>query len=462
MARRLFGCVVLGVSLLGAAACDPRSYPKDLPSTTELGSPRGYRIARSIIHLHSPFSHDACDGNGLPGGVPNESCYQDLRTALCTLRIDFANLTDHPAHMDEFEFPDLLLQRAGDVIEDGAFGPVANHVYCDNGAAPVMTVGFEDELMPYEMEQHLAPDQPTRDQLYNTNTPATVALLQGTANAVTGIAHTESKDTSYLLGLGMDSVEIYNIHANLDPDIRSEFLGLPPLDGGLALLSYIVNPTVVPVPDLSFLSYFLLSPIYFEKWNTLTDAGLHVTGTAGSDSHQNVLALTAPDGERMDGHRRLLKWISNHLLVNDVTFADEKDAVRNERNFVVVEGLGSPVGYDFYADAGPNVVGMGETGTLVPGATTIHVPLPTLHPSAPTGGPADEVTIKLKHVLPGGQDEVVATSTDAPLDFAVTAPGAYRAEIWMVPNHLTPYLGPTPETYLVSTPWILTNHLYLQ
>ncbi|HRI17631.1 MAG TPA: hypothetical protein PL196_03830, partial [Burkholderiaceae bacterium] len=134
---------------------------------------------------------------------------------------------------------------------------------------------------------------------------------------------------------------------------------------------------------------------------------------------------------------------------------------------IVVQGdlsqqLGSPVDHDFYADTGTSVVGMGETGSLVPGSTTIHVPLPTLHPSAPTGGPADEITIKLKHVLPGGQDEIVATSTDAPLDFDATAPGAYRAEIWMVPNHLTPYLGPTPETYLVPTPWILTNHLYLQ
>ncbi|MFN7951426.1 MAG: hypothetical protein U0610_06855 [bacterium] len=454
--------LVLAATLLFAAACDPRTFPKDLPPSDELGSPRGYQIARSIIHLHSPFSHDACDNNGLPGGVVNESCYQDLRYAMCELHIDFANLTDHPAHMDEFEFPDLLLPRGGDVIEDGPFGPVANHVSCDNGAAPILTVGFEDELMPYGMERHLAPDQPTRDQLYNDSSPATVSLLQGTAQAVAGIAHTESKPTDYLLGLGMDSIEIYNIHANLDPDIRQEFLGLPPLDGGLALLPYILNPTSVPVPDLSFLSYFVLSPIYFEKWNTLTAAGLHVTGTAGSDSHQNVLALTAPDGERMDQHRRLLKWISNHLLVSERSLDAEKDAARNERNFVVVEGLGSPVGYDFYATAGGNTVGMGDTGAFVPGDTTIHVPLPTLHPSAPGGGPADLVTIKLKRVLPGGLDELVATSDDAPLDFAATEPGAYRAEIWMVPNHLLPHLGPTPDAYLVPTPWILTNHLYLQ
>jgi hypothetical protein len=461
MARRISGWSIAGLLLL-AVACDPRTYPTDLPPSSELGSPRGWTIARSIVHLHSPYSHDACDNNGLPGGVVNEQCYQDLRYAMCELHLDFANVTDHPAHMDEYEFGDLLLPRDGDVLEDGPFGvPVVNHVSCDNGATPKMTVGFEDELMPYGMVQHLAPDQPTRDQLYNDSSAATVTLLKNVADAAAGIAHTESKDTNYLLTLGMDSIEIYNIHANLDPDIRQQYLGLPPLDAALSLIPYIVNPTTVPVSDLFFLSWFQLTPVYFEKWDTLTDAGLHVTGTVGNDSHENVLPLTAPDGERMDSHRRVNKWISNHFLVHDMTLDEEKDAARNERNFVVVEGLGSPVGYDFYATAGSATIGMGETAALVPGNTTIHVPLPTLHPTAPAGGPADVVTIKLKHVLPGGQDEIVATSTDAPLDFAATQPGAYRAEVWMVPNHLTPYLGPTPDTYLVPTPWILTNHLYL-
>ncbi len=460
MARRSSSWSLVSLLLL-AAACDSRTYPKDLPPSSELGSPHGWTIARSIIHLHSPYSHDACDNNGLPGGVVNEQCYQDLRYAECELHLDFANLTDHPAHMDEYEFPDLLLPRTGDVLEDGPYGPVVNHVSCDTGATPQMTVGFEDELMPYGMVQHLAPDQPTRDQLYNDNSASTVALLKSVSSAVAGIAHTESKDTNYLLSLGMDSIEIYNIHANLDPDIRQQYLGLPPYDGGLALLPYILNPTAGPVPDLSFMSYFTLTPIYFQKWDTLIDAGLHTTGTVGNDSHENVLALTAPDGERMDSHRRINKWISNHLLVHAMTLDEEKDAARHERNFVVVEGLGSPVGYDFYATSGSTTIGMGETTALVAGDTTIHVPLPTLHPTAPAGGPADVVTIKLKHVLPGGTDEIVATSTDAPLDFQPTATGAYRAEVWVVPNHLTPYLGPTPAQYLVEWPWILTNHLYL-
>lgn len=175
-----------------------------------------------------------------------------------------------------------------------------------------------------------------------------------------------------------------------------------------------------------------------------------------------MLALTAPDGERMDGHRRLLKWISNHLLVNDVTFADEKDAVRNERNFVVVEGLGFTVATTSTPTPAAAWSAWARPARWCRARRPSTCRYPPLHPSAPGGGPADELTIKLKRVLPGGQDEVVATGVDASLAFAPTAPGAYRAEVWMVPNHLTPHLGPTRETYLVPTPWILTNHLYLQ
>lgn len=109
-----------------------------------------------------------------------------------------------------------------------------------------------------------------------------MALLQGMANAVAGVAHTKSKDTSYLLDLGMDSVEVPTFTPTSIPTSAPSSWASAARRRAGAALPYIVNPTVVPVPDLAFLSYFLLSPIYFEKWNTLTDAGLHVTGTAAA------------------------------------------------------------------------------------------------------------------------------------------------------------------------------------
>src|SRR6476659_244901 len=95
-----------GLLLCGLLAACGASMPttklpewqKSLPpaSVIATGSARGFTTARGIVHLHSPYSHDACDG--MPrdaAGTPNEPCLQHLRAALCTDKIDFAALTDH-------------------------------------------------------------------------------------------------------------------------------------------------------------------------------------------------------------------------------------------------------------------------------------------------------------------------------------------------------------------------------
>ena len=49
-------------------------------------SPGGRAWRRGIVHLHSHYSHDACDGNPMPDGVPDEACLQDLRSGLTFAR----------------------------------------------------------------------------------------------------------------------------------------------------------------------------------------------------------------------------------------------------------------------------------------------------------------------------------------------------------------------------------------
>jgi hypothetical protein len=51
--------------------------------------------------MHSAYSHDARDEEGLKRGVPNAACIADLRAAPCKTKYDFVALTDHPAHMNE-------------------------------------------------------------------------------------------------------------------------------------------------------------------------------------------------------------------------------------------------------------------------------------------------------------------------------------------------------------------------
>ena len=48
-------------------------WDRTLPPTDGLGvaqQQRGLRVARGIIHLHSVYSHDACDYDPQPGGNP--------------------------------------------------------------------------------------------------------------------------------------------------------------------------------------------------------------------------------------------------------------------------------------------------------------------------------------------------------------------------------------------------------
>jgi hypothetical protein len=117
---------------------------------------------------------------------------------------------------------------------------------------------------------------------------------------------------------------------------------------------------------------------------------------------------------------------------------------------------------DFSAQAGSLTVGVGETGPFVPGDTTVRVPLPALHPASPQAGPASTFAIRLFRIGAGDVDDLVAEAVDGPLAFAAAEPGSYRAEIHVVPRHLTPWLGANPEALLGEAPWIVTNYLHLE
>src|SRR5678816_848211 len=104
------------------AACgggDPTlpAWDKTLPPASVLGTgtARGLTPARGIVHLHSPYSHDACDNAPRDAtGLPNEACLHDLRVALCADHIDFAALTDHDESMADEEFDTLFNMRGAD------------------------------------------------------------------------------------------------------------------------------------------------------------------------------------------------------------------------------------------------------------------------------------------------------------------------------------------------------------
>ena len=144
--RAWYLCVVAAACGDGSSSTLP-AWQKTLPDATVIstGSGRGWSTARGIVHLHSPYSHDACDGKPRDGsGVPNEPCLQSLRAALCADRIDYAALTDHDDSMAEEEFSTLFSMRGNDEAVMNASGQqIASRMHCDDGHEVLITVGTD-------------------------------------------------------------------------------------------------------------------------------------------------------------------------------------------------------------------------------------------------------------------------------------------------------------------------------
>ncbi len=428
-----------------------------------MGTIRGLTHARGIIHLHSALSHDACDGKGLDeAGVVNEPCLRDLRLALCTTRIDYAALTDHDDHMAERDFPETYLQRDDDeFVSNTAGDKIASRVQCENGHSFIWTVGGENDLMPIMLNKHPEGDVDGRKTTYNSDTPETASLFRD-LGGLTLIAHTENKDVSYLRDIGLDGLEIYNLHANLDPSIREEDLGL---DGPLGLrnaLKFAEVDEAGPVPDLAFLGFFEASDNALGKWDTLLGEGQRLTGTAGTDAHQNVLPILFRDEERGDSYRRMIRWFSNIALVSNLDDPDSvQEAIGAGRTLIAFEVLGTPTGLDFraVADAMPTVELGGEVESS--SGYTFEVDTPAVFNLDPRLA-TPEVRVSILHVDASGSREV-ASGTSGTISAALDAPGAYRVEVYITPKHLAPYFGNLgPEYSEREYPWIYANPIYVK
>ncbi|MCE9576533.1 MAG: hypothetical protein K8W52_25510 [Deltaproteobacteria bacterium] len=467
MKRGLIALFVVLFVVLGAScgASDPPARPvwdKGLPSAAVMGAVRGLEPARGIIHLHSPYSHDACDGDprGASGlGPVDEACLADLRQALCTDRIDFAALTDHDDSMADEDFASLFVMRDGDqaVTVDGH--QVASRITCGDGHQVLVTVGGENEIMPIMLDGHVAGDIPTRHATYNGDDATAVAAMRA-AGATIWIAHSEQRTTAHLAELAPDGIELYNLHANLDPSIRETYLGLPAAGAITAVAEFADTSDLELEPDLALISFLSASGPALDRWNELLAAGHHLAASAGTDAHENALPIVLADDERGDSYRRMMRWFANIALVTDA--ADPvaiEDAVRRGQSYVAFELFGTPVGFDaaMLGGAAP-----GGPGALVPDASGLHydVTVPTIYRLDPSL-PAPEIRARILYISAAGVTELA--SGPGPI---VTAPyagiGAYRAEITIRPRHLGPYLGHVGAAVAdQELPWIYGNPTYV-
>jgi hypothetical protein len=438
-----------------------------LPSVAELAPPRGYQLARVITHFHSPYSWDACDKKGLSGGVPQAECLEHLRKALCLNHVNHVFLTDHPNFMADHEASELLLLQGADEPQVGSNGlTVSNRMRgCEDGFRPEISFGFEDQVIALGMDQHLSADPATRLTWYQQESSALRSELHTAAQALVVVPHTESRSVSRIQALQPDAIEIYNFHANIDPKIRYSSLNLPPFYSLANLLTYLVDPYNDLHPDVGFVTVLYQSPVYARIWNELLAAGLHVTGLGGSDSHENVFPQKVADGERFDSHRRVMRLISNHFLVPAVTRSAIKDAIRSGAGWLVFEALGSPVGMDYYAAQGSTQWSVGQTVSLggAGGAVVLQVKAPQVYgvSGAISSRSRPLVQLRIRQVLTGGADQVVAESQGENLSWTVSGAGIYRAEVTLTPRHLREKLGVFESDAEREFPWVLTNPIYI-
>jgi hypothetical protein len=430
-----------------------------------MGARRGLVPARGIVHLHSPYSHDACDNmprNPLPLGVPNEPCLDDLRAALCADKIDYAALTDHDDTMSAEDFPTLFNTRGTDaaVLDPATGTQIASRMTCDDGHVVTFTVGTENSLMPVMMHAHAPGTIAERHTLYGGYDAATVAALRQTG-ALVWIAHTEQHPIDELRALQPDGIEVYNLHANIDPKIRGPYLGLDPAGAVDAVVNFVDTSPGHPEPDLALLSFLSVNQPAVDRWNQVLGDGRHLPATAGSDAHENAFPIILADGERGDSYRRVLRWFGNVVLVADPQDpAQVQAALGGGRMFATFEMLGTPNGFDVYAQSGGGAT-TAELGDTIGVGATLTVTVPTVLGLDPKL-PAPEITATVIRADPTGP-VVVATGAGPQLDVALATPGAYRVEITMIPHHLGPYLADLgPGAAEQTVPWIYASPIYVQ
>jgi hypothetical protein len=451
----------------GGAAPDADTRPAwqgGLPDSDVMGERRGLLPARGIIHLHSPYSHDACDGEPRDEatGAVDEDCLADLRAALCTTRMDYAALTDHDASMADEEFETLFSMRGDDELIAGTGGtPIASRIHCDGGHQVLLTVGGENPLMPIMLDRHVDGTVEERHAIYDGDDVAAATAMRD-AGATLWIPHAESRTFAELEPLAPSGMEVYQLHANIDPDIREEFLGLDSGGAITAVVEFADTSEGGPEPDLALLSFLSPNQPSLELWDQLLAAGQHVAGSGGTDAHQNALPIMLRDGERGDSYRRMIRWFSNVALVDDPSdIVAIEQALAGGRMFVAFELMGTPVGFDVRAElpAG-DPVELGGTVAAAAGAT-LEVDVPTVHELDP-GLPAPDIAARVIRVTSEGAS-VVAEGA-GPLSVPLDTAGAYRVEVTIRPLHLGPYLGNLRDRGYAEQvlPWIYGSPIYVE
>jgi hypothetical protein len=439
------------------------AWPRGLDPTAKLYPVRrGLRDVRGIIHLHSAFSHDACDGNPLPSGVPAEPCHHELLQGLCATHQDFVFLTDHDTSFSDHDFETDLGAAPGKLPADPVLSATGAHIaswlHCDDGTRMLLQVGSENEVMPIGLESHVSDDIPTRHALMSGSDAQSYAAFRA-HGALVSFAHTEAHPLDQLHLAKPDTVELYNIHANIDPKIRV-VMNLDPTAPLGRLGPFFRQDDEALIPDLAFLAIYEDLPAEKNPYQQILAEGTRLYATAGTDAHQNTLPMAMSDGERGDSYRRMMRWFSNHLLVDEVTPQKLKAAIKAGRGYVLFEVFGPALGFDAHMESADALMAEMGDEVLLSGKPTLIVTPP--HVDLAPGQVAPDLTVRvIRADKPEGT--LVATGDGkAALRYVPDRAGAYRVEVRIVPRHLGGYMGQSEKALMREFAWVEGNAFYVK
>lgn len=421
-------------------------WNRALPEAAALAPVRGLVPRRAVFHLHSPFSHDACDNAGWVDGVLDTACRDDLRAALCTLRFDAAFLTDHPDYGDRQPFEALFHPAPGDSLVRDGERLLRSEIACEDGHTLRWMAGFEDFLMPVGLHGHVDADPAVRNRILNAGDRAAQDAMRAAGGRVLA-AHVEGRspeDLERLQDDGLHGLEVFNLHAMFAPNLRP-LLGLDALGWAADIGPFIAQEPGLE-PDLFVLAVLGEQRVTVDRIDALLQRG-NLMLTGGTDAHQNVLASDLADGERGDSYRRMLRWFSTMLLADDATPEALDAAVAAKRSYVAFEILGTPEGVDLHHEAPDGTITeMGSDTAATEG--TIVVGCVGLADGSPYG--ADEPEVEVRVLRDGAPWQTGCGRFSAPA-------GVYRVEVWSTPRHLAPFLGADPERWVRPYPWVYTS-----
>jgi hypothetical protein len=449
-------------------------WPDTLLPADVTRAPRGFTPLRAAIHVHSLYSHDACDRHPVDeAGRPNEGCLARLRRAVCSAHLDAVFLTEHDRRLAEADsLRDALLLREGDtpVFVEGRLA--AKLQQCPGGSA-VWLAGAENTFMPIAFDSLPRGSFLEKQQFYDMAGPGAADSFRA-YGAVVLLSHPEDKTTEEVAQLAPDGIEVYNPHANFAPKHR-ESQGLSRLGAYLRLAPFYARLTSAH-PDLALLAIFHANRNAITSWDAML-ARRMVFAFGATDAHENALPWRLSDGERGDAYARMLTWVTNILLVEGDELSAQgnapmaardvgaievgaiEDAVRQGRFYVAIEAWGTPVAFDFRLEGPAGTTEMGGTVASAAGQTLVVEPprlsLRGLDPAAEPALPDPAIRARLYRIDDGGRRTVVAESAGT-IRAPVPGPGAYRVEVGIVPHHLTPYLG-TDDELLREVPWVYSN-----